>query len=177
VKERTNRVQGIKTANQKLAKKPEDANSSEGLGTAIGNFVKTAATHVVANGLGISASSVHQIARDLLTRKSAASPKPAAQKPAKPQHTQPAPTHSSTTWQPVEIHHVFSGEPSEHEHSLQQALHHHNIGEFAKSKGNNSKAELHFRARDKHFKNYVANAPRENLKKLDQGKVKSIFTA
>jgi hypothetical protein len=95
-----------------------------------------------------------------------------------PQHKSPTASqssHSSNKFEPVEVHHVYSGEVTDHEHHLVQALNHHNIGQVAKSTGDNSKAEIHFRARDKHFKNYVTNAPRENLPKLNQDKVKSIF--
>jgi len=91
--------------------------------------------------------------------------------PATQQHDKP---HDDAT---LQLHHVFSGTPGEHERNhLQQALNHHNTGMAARSAGDHSKAEIHFRARDKHFKNYVTNAPRENLKKLNQNRVKDIFT-
>jgi hypothetical protein len=189
VRKRTNRVQGIKRANDRINRDPQDRKPyEEGIGSAVGNIAKNVAADTIAHGLGVNGSTVHDFLHHL-TKKSPASPKPATQKPSKPQHapqatqkpakpqqTPPAATtHSSTTWQPVEIHHVFNGTPSDHEHSLNQAITHHNIGTWAKSKGDHSKAKIHFRARDKHFRNYVTNAPRENLKKLNQGKVKSIF--
>jgi hypothetical protein len=178
-KKRQNRLTGVKRATSRLDtfNNDEHANTTnEGLGLALDNAFKGAVTRSLATGLGVSASGLHKFGHDLIAKpKKYITPKPAAQKPAKPQHTQPAPTHSSTTWQPVELHHVFNGEPTEGERSLDQAITHHNIGSFAKSKGDNSKAKIHFRARDKHFKTYVTNAPRENLKKLNQDKVKRIF--
>ena len=165
-------MQGIKRANDRINKEPEKEPYEEGIGSALGSIAKDVAAHAVAHGLGVSGSSVRNFVHHL-TKKSSASPKLAAQNPVKLQPA--AVTHSSTTWQPVQLHHVFNGEPGEHEHSLDQAVIHHNIGTWAKSKGDHSKAEIHFRARDKHFKNYVSNAPRENLKKLNQDKVKSIF--
>ena len=147
----------------------EDEELDEGIGNALMHLVRTTA----ANALGVRPSTIHGFTKALSNRpKKVAAPKVSAQKPPKTgsQHNTP-----QKNVEPVELHHVFNGTPSDHEHSLQQALNHHNIGTFAKSKGDTSKAEIHFRARDKHFKNYVSNAPRENLTKLNQGKVKSIF--
>lgn len=184
-KKRANRLQGVKRASSRLNTFNNDEHSNttnEGLGSAIGNALKGVATHAVASGLGVSHGSVSSFLHHLSAKQKYVAPKVSAQKPPhapkpqKPQQHQPQASHSTTKWEPVELHHVYSGKETEHEHSLQQALNHHNIATFNKSKGDNSKAEIHFRARDKHFKTYVTTAPRENLKKLNQDKVKSIFT-
>jgi hypothetical protein len=188
-RKRVNRLHGVKKASGTLNQYNtdeynvgEEEEQSEGVFSAVGNFAANAVRNTIAHGLGVSSSDLHRFATDLM-KKNPKLPKPTASntkmkhvKPPAPQHKSPrTATHSSTKWQPVELHHVFNGTPSEHEHSLQQALNHHNIGTWAKSKGDDSKAEIHFRARDKHFKNYVTNAPGENLKTLNQDKVKSIF--
>jgi hypothetical protein len=145
-------------------------NVEEGIGAAFGSL----ATQTLAKGLGLPHSTVNQISHALIKH---VTPKVSAQrlhnKPV--QQNKPQKQVSQQKWQPMELHHVFSGTPGEHEHSLDQAITHHNIATWNKMKGDTSKAEIHFRARDKHFKNYVTNAPADNLRKLNQDKVKSIF--
>ena len=185
------RYRGVKRANSGLNSYNtdefnvgEEEEQSEAIGSAIGNFAASAVTSTVAHGLGVSSSDLHRFTTDLM-KKNPKLPKPTASttktkhvKPPAPQHksqTASASSHSASKWEPVEMHHVYSGKVTDDEHHLVQALNHHNIGSFAKSKGDHSKAEIHFRARDKHFKSYVTNAPHENLKKLNQDKVKRIF--
>jgi hypothetical protein len=152
-------------------KDKKDENVEEGIAAAFGSL----ATQTLAKGLGLPHSTVNQIAHALIKH---VTPKVSAQRP----HNKPAQQNKPhkqisqpNGWHPMELHHVFSGTPGEHEHSLDQAITHHNIATWNKKKGDHSAAEIHFRARDKHFKTYVTNAPRENLKKLNQEKVRSIF--
>jgi hypothetical protein len=132
VKRRQNRLTGIRRANDRINRPEPGRDVEEGLGTAAFNIAKKVATDSVAHGLGMSGSTVDQITRDLLSKNHSASPKPAPQKPQKPQRTKPAATHqpaatthSSSEWQPIEIHHVFNGTPTEHEHlhQLQRITH------------------------------------------------------
>src|SRR5215471_7776220 len=133
----------------------EDEELDEGIGNALMHLVRTTAAATAANALGVRPSTIHGFTKALSNRpKKVAAPKVSAQKPPKTgsQHNTP-----QKNVEPVELHHVFNGTPSDHEHSLQQALNHHNIATFNKSKGDNSKAEIHFRARDKHLKTYLSN--------------------
>jgi len=141
----------------------------------LGDVAAHLATHVVAQGFGVHPALLHALAR---SKEPKSAKTPTRVKLNKPVHMKPATHHDEPHHDDgsVHMHMVYHGEPGEHERNhLQQALNHHNTGMAAKSAGDHSKAEIHFRARDKQFKNYVSNAPRENLKKLNQDKVKGVF--
>jgi hypothetical protein len=64
---------------------------------------------------------------------------------------------------------------TQHEHDLDQAVIHHNVGMAARSKGQPGTANIHFKARNRKFKSYVDNAPNDHLNNLDQQAVKKHY--
>ena len=174
MKKRIRRVQGIKLANKKINNEPHANNAySEGVlmdeGILTNLFRST-----IAHGLGVSPGMIPHLPK-FKTGTKASRPvhtKPAATATAKPTTTSPA----KPKWQALEIGHVFQGEPHpEHEHHLTQAINHYNVASLAKHQGDHSRAEIHARASAKHFKNYVTNAPKDRLKRLNQERVKQIW--
>jgi hypothetical protein len=144
----------------------------------LGDVAAHVATHALAQGLGVQPSVLHALAARA-AKKPKSAKAPTKVKLNKPKHVAPPTTHHEPGHDDgsVHMHQIFHGEPGEHERNhLQQALSHHNTGMAAKSAADHSKATVHFRARDKHFRNYVNNAPHEHLQKLDQELVKRHFS-
>ena len=180
VRRRTNKVVGIKRAQDRLDKEGQSKEPyDEGLGTAIGNFVTKTAADVVGHGLGVSGATVHKFAPDLTSRKSA---KPASiTKPKqliKPKHSEPiGSTHSTQQHEPSDhvmpsdVHSNIAGVPGEHENHLNDFINHHNAAVEAKAKGDHRLAAIKFRARNAALVRYTNSAPKAHLKHLNTNKV------
>jgi hypothetical protein len=183
VKNRTNRVQGIKKANSRLSHFNNDEYSNttnEGIGSALGHLVKNIATQTVANATGINPSAIHNIVHHLTAKhkpvKHVSAQKPhQPPKPAKPAgaslHT--SPIHRTIT--PGEVHSAIAKYPGEHEDHLNAFINHHNRAMDLKAKGDKSGAAVQFRARNHALVRYLQTAPKAHLKHLNAAKVQQMM--
>src|SRR5262249_3858847 len=157
-----NRVSGVKRATSRLNtyNNDEHANTtSEGIGSAIGNMVKSIATHTVARGLGVSSSGLHKFGHDLLNKPKAPAP---TKKVVAPKHVQTKPARASWKFThyvtPQDLHSAIAKYPGEHEHHLNAFINHHNKAIELKAKGDRTGATVHFRARNHALVRYQSTA-------------------
>jgi len=179
-KKRQNRLQGVKRASSRLNtfhNSEYSDTTNEGVGSALGSLAQGIATQTVAHGLGVGAGTVSKFVGNLITKQKKYM---AAQKPAKPMHTNPAqaasPKSVANMVLPSHVHGAIAKYPGPHEGHLNDFVNHHNAGVTAKEKGDKTLAAMHFRARDKALVRYTNIAPKAHLKHLNADKVQQMMS-